>query len=71
MTSVVEDNNILLSWAENDFQVDDGSHGIDDSWEEERSWRDPSFQKLRNVVAKWIDDSEYLVAELRKVRLHQ
>jgi U3 small nucleolar RNA-associated protein 20 len=32
-------------------------HNEDDPWEEERSWRDPSFHHVRLVVAMW-NDSE-------------
>ncbi|KAF8622933.1 hypothetical protein AX15_006611 [Amanita polypyramis BW_CC] len=55
--------NDLPSWAEGNFQNGDD---VDGFWEEERTWRDPSAQKIRSVVAKWTDDSECLLAELRK-----
>ena len=28
---------------------------VDDPWEEERSWRDPSAHSLRSVVIDWDD----------------
>ncbi|KAJ3744880.1 armadillo-type protein [Lentinula detonsa] len=31
------------------------SSNLDDPWEEERSWRDPSAHKLREVVIQWLD----------------
>ncbi|KAJ3508085.1 hypothetical protein NLJ89_g5945 [Agrocybe chaxingu] len=34
----------------------DGHHGdVDDPWEEERSWRDPSAHKIRCIVNVWDD----------------
>lgn len=27
----------------------------DDPWEEERSWRDPSAHKLREIIIQWLD----------------
>lgn len=54
----------LPSWADSDLQDGDS---MDDPWEDERSWRDPSVHKLRGSIAKWIKGSEFLSADLRKV----
>jgi U3 small nucleolar RNA-associated protein 20 len=43
--------------------------GNGDVLEEERSWRDPGARKLRSVVAKWINNPDVLLGELRKVLL--
>lgn len=32
----------------------DNTNALDDPWEEERCWRDPSAHKLRSVVVKWL-----------------
>lgn len=40
---------------------------VDDIWEDERSWRDPSAHKLRVALARWLD-SEHRIKELIKVR---
>jgi U3 small nucleolar RNA-associated protein 20 len=32
-------------------------HADSDTWEEERSWRDPSAHKLRKTVARWLDET--------------
>lgn len=56
----------LPSW---DGDLPDGDN-LDDLWEEERTWRDPSAHKLRVTVAKWVTGSELFLADLRKVRTH-
>jgi U3 small nucleolar RNA-associated protein 20 len=56
----------LPSWADGNLDGDN----LDDPWEEERTWRDPSAHKLRATVAKWVTGSEFLLADLRKVRAH-
>lgn len=40
---------------------------LDDPWEEERSWRDPSAHKLRSVVSQWAGDNS-TKAEVIQVR---
>ncbi|CCM06042.1 uncharacterized protein FIBRA_08288 [Fibroporia radiculosa] len=35
--------------------MNDSDDNEDDTWEEERSWRDPSAHKLRSVTRKWHD----------------
>ena len=54
----------LPSWA------DGNGDDLDDPWEEERTWRDPSARKLRATIAKWVTGSEFLLADLRKVGAH-
>jgi U3 small nucleolar RNA-associated protein 20 len=43
----------------------DNQAQLDDIWEEERSWRDPSAHQIREVVAKVIDDKAAQVELLR------
>ncbi|KAF5389929.1 hypothetical protein D9757_003643 [Collybiopsis confluens] len=38
---------------------DDRSGNPDDPWEEERTWRDPSAHKLREVVIHWLDERSH------------
>jgi U3 small nucleolar RNA-associated protein 20 len=60
----VDDVEPLPSWADSNPMDGDS---LDDPWEDERSWRDPSARKLRAMIAKWINGSEFLSADLRKV----
>ncbi|KIK59622.1 hypothetical protein GYMLUDRAFT_74500 [Collybiopsis luxurians FD-317 M1] len=38
-----------------DQKGEDSASNSDDPWEEERSWRDPSAHKLREIVIRWLD----------------
>ncbi|THV05319.1 hypothetical protein K435DRAFT_120793 [Dendrothele bispora CBS 962.96] len=45
----------------NEDPSEDSTNGsLDDPWEEERSWRDPSAHKLRSAVIHWTENSFYL-----------
>jgi U3 small nucleolar RNA-associated protein 20 len=37
------------------------------TWEDERSWRDPSAHKLRGIVIRWLDGTTDKQAEVRYV----
>ncbi|KAF8623398.1 hypothetical protein AX17_007436 [Amanita inopinata Kibby_2008] len=59
---------VLPTWADNRHSSENMAHSdvVNDPWEEERTWRDPSAHKLRSVVAKWTDSSQFLLGELHK-----
>jgi U3 small nucleolar RNA-associated protein 20 len=47
--------------------MQDDEAQIDEIWEDERSWRDPSAHKLRVALARWLD-SAHRIKGLIKVR---
>jgi hypothetical protein len=61
-----EDDPCVGRQARNEVIQDDEDQ-VDEIWEDERSWRDPSAHKLRVALAKWLD-SEHRIKGLRKVR---
>ena len=46
----------------------EGDDGMKDDWEEERSWRDPSAHKLREVVARLGGDKSSLVEFVKVIQ---
>ena len=48
--------------------MEEGDDGVKDDWEEERSWRDPSAHKLREVVARLGDDKISLVEFVKVIQ---
>ncbi|KAF8991462.1 armadillo-type protein [Cyathus striatus] len=55
----------VFPWARAEQDAPDDS--VDDPWEEERSWRDPSAHKMRSVVLHW-EDADSPKRELLKAQ---
>lgn len=49
-----QQHEVVPQWLES-AQETDGS--MDDPWEEEKSWRDPSAHNIRSAVVRWMDNS--------------
>ncbi|EKM83155.1 hypothetical protein AGABI1DRAFT_118514 [Agaricus bisporus var. burnettii JB137-S8] len=56
---------VMFSELRKKGEDDHLGHQVDDIWEDERSWRDPSAHKLRVALARWLD-SEHRIKELIK-----
>lgn len=59
-----QQHEVVPQWLES-AQETDGS--MDDPWEEEKSWRDPSAHNIRSAVVRWMDNSHAQI-DLAKVK---
>lgn len=63
--NVKPNDTTIPSWMDNDTE-DQRNGNANDPWEDERTWRDPSAHKLREIVVKWLDD-DHITAKVLQV----